>query len=299
MSAVPSAPTTPPAPATPVAGPAARLSWLVTVTAERTASAGDVAAYRRAVRPELGDAEAAVASPAHPFVLAWRSLRDAVVVATGAGAGPEAAEPPPVVHLTQEIRQSRPVRAGERVSVDVDVLGARRDPRGTRLAVRSVLTGEDGSTFAELASGLLLIGASAPAPFGSVPASSAPGTPTAAAAETVTHVLPPDLPRRYAAASGDDNPIHLDRDRAVAAGYPGVIAHGMSVVALVCEDVVVRHAAGDVARVRGVGGRFSTPVVPGEQLDVELGAPGDGGVVRFSCRTPRGLAVKNGWVELG
>jgi acyl dehydratase len=77
-----------------------------------------------------------------------------------------------------------------------------------------------------------------------------------------------------------------------------VIAHGMSVVALVCEEVVARHAGGDAARVRGVGGRFSTPVVPGEPLDVELGAAGEG-VVRFSCRTPRGLAVKNGWVELG
>ena len=32
---------------------------------------------------------------------------------------------------------------------------------------------------------------------------------------------------RYAAASGDFNPIHYDRQTAIAAGLPGVVVHGM------------------------------------------------------------------------
>ena len=35
----------------------------------------------------------------------------------------------------------------------------------------------------------------------------------------------------FAAASGDPNPIHLDRDAARAAGLDDVIAHGMLVMA--------------------------------------------------------------------
>jgi len=37
--------------------------------------------------------------------------------------------------------------------------------------------------------------------------------------------------RRYAEASGDQNPIHLSDEAAEAAGLPGVIAHGMLTVA--------------------------------------------------------------------
>ncbi len=46
--------------------------------------------------------------------------------------------------------------------------------------------------------------------------------------------LPPinrDQLRKYAEASGDPNPIHLSDEAAEAAGLPGVIAHGMLMVA--------------------------------------------------------------------
>ncbi|WP_455660930.1 MaoC/PaaZ C-terminal domain-containing protein [Pradoshia sp.] len=42
--------------------------------------------------------------------------------------------------------------------------------------------------------------------------------------------LPPVIPEmlvRYAEASGDHNPIHLDEDEAKRLGLPGIIAHGM------------------------------------------------------------------------
>jgi acyl dehydratase len=219
-----------------------------------------------------------------------------------------------VVHLSQVVDQQRPLRAGERVTLQQGLTGARKDPRGVRLALRSVLTGEDGAPFAELATGLLLIGALAPEPFGDVPAH--PSQPARAgdgdngggSDQRVTWTVPPELPPRYAEASGDHNPIHLDADQARAAGFPGVIAHGMSVVAHVCEVVIDRCAGGDAARVRSVGARFSSPVIPGEPLDIQLrpsgpDATGDGDgdgarTVWFSCRAPGGIAVKHGWVRI-
>lgn len=103
---------------------------------------------------------------------------------------------------------------------------------------------------------------------------------------------------RYARASGDLNPIHLDRDAARAAGFASVIAHGMSVVALAVEEITDRYAEGDPARVRGIGARFSSPVAPGEPLRLELQPDAAGRVVRFTGRTPAGPAVKSGWVQL-
>lgn len=230
------------------------------------------------------------ASPVQPFVVAWRGATEAL--------GSVAVDPPgaPVVHVSQEVHQRRPLRAGERVTIEPSVVGARRDPGGVRLALRSALSGEDGQPFAELVTGLLLVDATGPAPFGQVPPHPAGG---GGRWETVvSRLVPADLPRRYAEVSGDQNPIHLDAAAARAAGFPGVIAHGMSVVALVAEEIVDRWAGGRADRVRSVGGRFSTPVVPGEPVDVSLTAPDERGFVRFAVKTPQGTAVKSGWVEL-
>ena len=75
---------------------------------------------------------------------------------------------------------------------------------------------------------------------------------------------------RYAAASGDANPIHLDDDAARAAGLPGVVAHGMLTLALAGR--LVTAWAGDRYDVTTLRTRFPRPVVVpadgGARLDV-------------------------------
>jgi acyl dehydratase len=256
----------------------------------RVVPGDEIAAYRAVAQAAVGTPSAALgASPVlHPFVLARSTFDRAVHDASGGSARA-------VVHLAQEIRQRRPLGAGERVALDYDIVGARRDRRGVRLALRSTVTGADGAPVAELATALLVVGATAPEPFGTVPCLT--GGLGAAGPRTVATVhVPRDLPQRYAEVSGDRNPIHLDRDAARAAGFRDVIAHGMSVLALACNEVVDRYVGGDASRVRGIGCRFSSPVAPGEPLEISL-APDGGGRVRFTGTTPRGTALKNGWVE--
>lgn len=65
--------------------------------------------------------------------------------------------------------------------------------------------------------------------------------------------------RRYAEASGDHNPIHLDDDAAQALGLPGVVAHGMLTSALAIG--VVAEWAGGADRVLATSFRFAGPVV--------------------------------------
>jgi acyl dehydratase len=64
---------------------------------------------------------------------------------------------------------------------------------------------------------------------------------------------------RYAEASGDFNPIHLDERTAVAAGLPGVVAHGMLTMAL--AGLVVTEWAGDQGALTEYAVRFVRPVV--------------------------------------
>ena len=64
---------------------------------------------------------------------------------------------------------------------------------------------------------------------------------------------------RYAGASGDFNPIHYRDDVALAAGLPGVLAHGMLTMGVAVQPVVDWLAGrGDVVE---YGVRFTRPVV--------------------------------------
>ena len=65
--------------------------------------------------------------------------------------------------------------------------------------------------------------------------------------------------RRYAEASGDHNPIHLDDEAARALGLPGVVAHGMLTSALAIG--VVADWAGGADHVVATSFRFAGPVV--------------------------------------
>lgn len=77
-----------------------------------------------------------------------------------------------------------------------------------------------------------------------------------------------ELLKRYADASGDQNPIHQNEDFAVSVGLPNVIAHGMLTMALVGK--YVSDFAGGSAKVIEFGARFTKPVIVPADEKVDL-----------------------------
>jgi acyl dehydratase len=78
---------------------------------------------------------------------------------------------------------------------------------------------------------------------------------------------------RYAGASGDTNPLHWSDRVALAAGLPGVIAHGMLTMALAGR--LLTEWTGDPSGLVEYGVRFSRPVVvPDDDDGVELRVSG-------------------------
>lgn len=77
-----------------------------------------------------------------------------------------------------------------------------------------------------------------------------------------------DLLKRYADASGDQNPIHQDEAFAKSVGLPDVIAHGMLTMALVSK--FLSDWAGGPAAVKEFSGRFTKPVIVPAGVDVDL-----------------------------
>lgn len=78
--------------------------------------------------------------------------------------------------------------------------------------------------------------------------------------------------KRYADASGDQNPIHQNEEFALSVGLPNVIAHGMLTMALVGK--YVSDFAGGSANVLEYGARFTKPVIvsAGEKVDLTVSA---------------------------
>ena len=81
-----------------------------------------------------------------------------------------------------------------------------------------------------------------------------------------------ELLKRYADASGDQNPIHQNEEFALSVGLPNVIAHGMLTMALVGK--YVSDFAGGSAKVVEFGARFTKPVIvpAGQKVDLTVTA---------------------------
>jgi acyl dehydratase len=257
----------------------------------RSLTASEIAGYRQATRLGMSKVEGnpLMPSPVQPFVLAFSAFSE-LMTELGASSS---------IHLSQEIVSHRPVRPDEQVTVEVDIVGMRREAKGDRLTLRAVLVGGDGTTFAELTTGVLMQALSALEPFGVMPVPAAPPAGPAPGQETlVTRQISVEMIQRYAAASGDANPVHLDGDAARAAGFPGVIAHGMNVLAIACEEASDLFAPrGSGWTVASLGGRFSAAVSPDEPIAITFEPGASDRVTRFTCRTEQGVAIKNGWIR--
>jgi acyl dehydratase len=117
-------------------------------------------------------------------------------------------------------------------------------------------------------------------------------------------VLPVDRDQtyRYAEASGDQMPIHLDDDLAKQVGLPGIIIHGLCTMAFCSRAVIERTAGGDPSRLRRPAVRFAANLLPGDELAVDLfdaGTTPEGRrAVAFEATSAGGTVIKNGWAEV-
>jgi acyl dehydratase len=75
------------------------------------------------------------------------------------------------------------------------------------------------------------------------------------------------LPHRYAGASGDYNPIHIDPEFAKAVGLPGNILHGLYGMALVAR-ASVQAVQGDPRSLKRLSVQFRAMGFPEQEIIV-------------------------------
>ena len=104
-------------------------------------------------------------------------------------------------------------------------------------------------------------------------------------------VVAADQPRRYAEASGDQNPIHVDREVALSAGLPDVILHGLCTMAFAARAVVRGVLDSEVEKLKRIRVRFASPVTPGTKLTVQIRPGAEEGSYSFEMRDQDGRKV--------
>jgi len=109
------------------------------------------------------------------------------------------------------------------------------------------------------------------------------------------------LPHRYAGASGDFNPIHLDPEFARAVGLEGNILHGLWMMAQVAR-ANTQAAGGDPRTLKRLSVQFRGMGLPEQELKVTGTVKSvDGGTVIVDTIAAQGenQVIRNAEAELG
>jgi acyl dehydratase len=104
----------------------------------------------------------------------------------------------------------------------------------------------------------------------------------------VSRVVTREDVKAYADASGDQNPLHQDDAVARAAGFPGIVAHGMYTMGTLASAIV--GWAGSVGSLERMRVQFRAPVFMDETIVC-------GGSVR-SIDATSGTVVLDVWVRV-
>jgi acyl dehydratase len=192
-----------------------------------------------------------------------------------------------LVHGEHDVRFVRPLRPGDVVVLSGELLDHQVKASGT--VVTFGLYGDVGGE--RVIDGRTAYFVRAPKKPDAAPSAPRPAPePLPEPSWQVTQPVADDQALRYAAASGDHNPIHTIEAVAQAAGLPRTILHGLCTMAFAARDVVDHAAGGDPARLARLAVRFARPVFPGDTLTMQVWDEGPGELA-FQTLDGRGRAV--------
>jgi acyl dehydratase len=232
------------------------------------------------------------APPVFGVVPAWDPLIEAVFDVVP----PD--KKPVMLHAGHDMRFAAPLEPGTTLSTVADRFSVRPSRAGTWVTVRAVSvdlgTGREvieqfGTMFVRGWNDVEAFGPDRPDhSFRSAGRSE----PVAVFADTVDA----DQTWRYAAASGDDNRIHVDDEFARGVGLPGIILHGLCTMAMCSRAVIEVVAGGDPTRLARLAVRFSKPVLPGSDLVTTVYR--DGSSYAFEAASGGDRVIRDGRAEL-
>jgi len=249
-----------------------------------------VQGYASAVEDAAIGAHAGAVPPMAVVALSIRALLES------------ASLPPGAVHLGQEVAFLRKVRVGESLRAEAEVVSRGERQGWALMAVglaasardgEQVMTGRATVTFP-------LVEGSAEIQEERVRGTVGAGRPGAGSLPEVVRTLTQEKINRYASASGDHNPLHVDPGFAAGTRFGGTIAHGMLLLAYVSEMLTAGCGEAWLSGGR-LKARFRGPARPGDTVFTRGSLiRSDGGRAAYSveCRNQAGELLVSGEAEV-
>lgn len=232
-----------------------------------------------------------VAPPLFGVVVTWPSLVQAV-------GDPELrVDVLRLLHGEQEMEFFNPIRPGDRITSKAKIASIQTKPTGETLTIELEASDHNGEPKVRVVfSAFIRAGGSRKTGDNEQDAAKAE---RGAALVTVSQQIDADQTFRYAAASGDHNPIHVDETVARMAGLRGIIVHGLCTMAFTSKVIIDKLCGGDPTRLKRLRARFVRPVFPGQTITTKVWQEGERDGRRlyaYETYNPEGRAVIRGGI---
>jgi len=216
----------------------------------------------------------------------------AVVIGWGQGSamrGIGSFNPALLVHGEQRVTLHKPIPPEGSVTMAGKIVGIYDKGKAAVVATETILTDNaDGTPMCTLYSSAFIRGEGG---WGGDRGPSGPRNvpPERDPDESVTYQTSPDQALVYR-LSGDRNPLHSDPAFAAMGGFDRPILHGLCTYGFTGRALLHSLAGSDPARFEHVEGRFSSPVLPGDALTIDMWRTADGEAV-FTTKKQDGTVV--------
>jgi acyl dehydratase len=200
-----------------------------------------------------------------------------------------------VLHAEQRLRVLRPLPAAATIVADYGVTAVvdKGPEKGAFIfAETRVRNAADGEPLYVASATILARGDGGIGSFGSAP-EALPALPGRAPDNVVSLQSLPGQALLYR-LNGDRNPLHSNLAMAARGGFSRPILHGLCTYGMACKAIMASACGYDHTRIEQFDLRFTSPVYPGEQLNIEMWHEGER--VLFRCRVPArdAIALNNG-----
>lgn len=190
-----------------------------------------------------------------------------------------------LLHGEQDMEFLGPIRPGDLITSRSRIASIETRANGETLDIELTAHNQNRDPVLRAITGIFIRGTrrERTAPVSGLPESVRPeGEPIVVTSQTIDR----DQTFRYAEASGDRNPIHIDENVAKMVGLPGIIVHGLCTMAFVCRVIVDALCDRDPARLKRLRVRFVRPVFPGQTINTLVWSGGeDAGRRRYAFET--------------
>ena len=200
-----------------------------------------------------------------------------------------------VLHAEQRLKVFRPLPAAATIVADYGVTAVvdKGPEKGALIFVETrVRNADDGQPLYTAGATIMARGDGGIGSVGDAP-DALPSAPARAPDQVVSFQTLPGQALLYR-LNGDRNPLHSNPAMALRGGFSQPILHGLCTYGVACKTIIASICGYDHARIEQFDVRFTSPVYPGEQLDIDIW--NEGTSVMFRCRAPARdvIALNNG-----